>query len=78
MKVWRSWSEKGETRGERKGRSEKKESSISERKNGADSSILMVNISFSFYHAMAVTATEKKHHHRSTFLLFFHKDSVEY
>lgn len=61
MKVWRFWSEKGETRGESKGVSEKKEYLISERKNGADSSILMENISFSFYHAMGVTATEKKH-----------------
>lgn len=50
---------------------EKEEYLISERKNGADSSILMVNISFSFYHAMGVTATEKKHHHLSTFLLSF-------
>lgn len=61
MKVWRFWSEKGETRGEREGEREKKEYLISERKNGADSSILMVNISFSFYHAMGVTATGKKH-----------------
>lgn len=53
------------------GVSEKKEYSISERKNGADSSILMVNISFSFYHAMGVTATEKKHHRLSKFLLSF-------
>lgn len=52
MKVWRFWSEK-ERRGERTdGGSEKKEYLISERKNGADFSILMVNISFSFYHAM--------------------------
>lgn len=69
MKVWRFWSEKGE----REGESEKKEYLISERKNGADSSILMVNISFSFYHAMGATATEKKHiiFHLSTFLLSF-------
>lgn len=43
------------------GGSEKKEYLISERKSGADPSILMVKISFSFYHAMGVTATEKKH-----------------
>lgn len=73
-----SWSEK-ERRGERTdGGSEKKEYLISERKNGADFSILMVNISFSFYHAMGVTATEKKHHHLPTFLLFFRMDSFEY
>lgn len=61
MKVWWFWGEKERREERTDGGSEKKEYLISERKNGADSSILMVNIPFSFYHAMGVTATEKKH-----------------
>lgn len=52
MKVWRFWSEKERREERTDGGSEKKEYLISERKNGADFSILIVNISFSFYHAM--------------------------
>lgn len=61
MKVWGFGARRRDERREGMIEKEKEEYLISERKKGADFSILMVNISFSFYHAMGMTATEKKH-----------------